>query len=319
MLTKLNSKDIQENVLLASYTTFRIGGPARYFIVVKNKEELVEAVKWAKDSSVPFFVLGGGSNTLAGDEGYQGLVIKVKSEELKMKIGNEELKIVCDAGALFGKIIMETKKLGYSGAEWGFGIPGTIGGAICGNAGRLGQAISQVVENVTVLDGNLNVKILANNECDFGYRESRFKKTGEIILSASLVFKKKEPAAIEAVLNEAKDVVKHSPSFPSAGCAFKNYVVVPDNDPLLAGHPELAGRVREGKLGVGYLIDQCGLKGKQIGGARIWEGHANYIVNVGGAKAADVLALIELVKTSVKEKYGIEPEEEVRYVGNFKD
>ncbi len=316
---------IEKNIKLANHTTFRIGGPARYFVVVKNSDELMEAVKYAKTNSLPFLVLGGGSNLLVADEGYDGLVIKCQManfppygwspEGRQCQEENDKLKIECEAGVLFGKVIMETSKQGYSGAEWGFGIPGTIGGAICGNAGRLGQAIAQVVASVTVLDENLNVKTLSKSECDFGYRESRFKKTKEIILSAVLVFDKKGPALIEKALNEAKAVVKHSPPFPSAGCIFKNYVVAPNDDRLLAGHPELKERVREGKLGVGQLIDQCGLKGRQIGGAKIWEGHANYMVNVGNAKAQDVLALIKLVKEAVKAKYGIELEEEVRCFG----
>ncbi|PIS13314.1 MAG: UDP-N-acetylenolpyruvoylglucosamine reductase [Candidatus Tagabacteria bacterium CG09_land_8_20_14_0_10_41_14] len=328
MLFFMNSEfaNLQENILLANHTTFRLGGPARYFVAVKNNEELVGAVKYAKANSWPFFILGGGSNLLVSDEGFNGLVIKMQSDGLSVVLRSEatkdqkegdKLKIDCDAGVPFGRVIMETLKSGYSGAEWGFGIPGTIGGAICGNAGRLGQAMAQVVESVTALDDNLEVKNLSKNECEFGYRESRFKKTKEIIILAVLVFEKKKSAMIEAVLNEAKAVVKHSPPYPSAGCVFKNYVASSNNDPLLVGHHELAERVREGKLGVGWLIDQCGLKGRQIGGAKIWEGHANYIVNVGGAKAQDVLALIKLVKEGVRAKYRIELEEEIRRVGNF--
>ncbi len=188
-----------------------------------------------------------------------------------------------------------------------------MGGAICGNAGRLGQDISQVVESVTILDNNLNERGMSSVDCGFAYRESRFKKTNEIILQATLVFEKKSPEAINLVLNEAKEVIKKSPPFPSAGCVFKNYIVK-ENDVLLKSHSELETRVRAGKIGVGYLIDQCGLKGRQIGGAKIWEGHANYIVNVGGAKAADVLALINLCKKEVKGKYEIELEEEIRYL-----
>ena len=334
--------NLQENVSLANHTTFRIGGPARYFVAIKNNDELVAAVKWAKANSLLFFILGGGSNLLISDDGFNSLVIKMQNVNFKMQndnvklrarkaqwatglywgnhvaLRNEKCKIECDTGVSLGKIILETAKNGYSGAEWGFGIPGTIGGAICGNAGRLGQAIAQVVESVTVLDENLNIKTLSKNECEFGYRKSRFKKTKEIILSTVLVFEKKEPAAIEAVLNEAKTIVKQAPPYPSAGCIFKNYNVKGESDELLKNHPELKERVREGKLGVGQLIDQCGLKGRQIGGAKIWEGHANYMVNVGGAKAQDVLALIVLVKKSVKAKFGIELEEEVRYLGVLK-
>ncbi|MBU2037271.1 UDP-N-acetylmuramate dehydrogenase [Patescibacteria group bacterium] len=321
--------NLQKNISLANHTTFRIGGPARYFMAVRNSEELMAAVKWAKDNSLSFFILGGGSNLLVSDDGFNGLVIKMQSDSLSVVLRStfaplsmnsttkdlEKMKIIVDAGVPFGRIIMETVKGGFSGAEWGFGIPGTIGGAICGNAGRLGQAIARVVANVTVLDENLKVKTLSKSECDFGYRESRFKKTKEIILSASLLFAKKEPVKIEAVLNEAKAVIKQSPPYPSAGCVFKNYNVKGGSDVLLKNYPKLAGRVRDNKLGVGQLIDQCGLRGRQIGGAKIWEGHANYMVNVGNAKAQDVLELIELVKKSVKEKWGIELEEEIRRVG----
>jgi len=313
--TKLDN--LQENVSLASHTTFRIGGAARYFVVVKNNEELIAAIEYAKNNSLPFFVLGGGSNLLVCDEGYEGLIIKCQMTNFQCQKEEDKLKVECGSGVALGKIIMETTKLGYSGAEWGFGIPGTIGGAICGNAGRLGQATAQVVESVTTLDENSKILTLSKGECEFGYRNSRFKKAKEIILSAELIFEKKDAAAIEAVLNEAKAVVKHSPPFPSAGCVFKNYNVKGETDELLKNHPELVERVRGGKLGVGFLIEQCGLKGRQIGGAKIWEGHANYAVNIGGAKAQDVLELITLVKEAVKDKYGIELEEEIRYVGNF--
>jgi len=307
--------NIKENIKLFEHTTFRIGGPARYFAAVKNNDELMKAVKWAKDNSTPFFILGGGSNLLVSDDGYNGLVVKMQNVNIKMQNDNVKCKIECDAGVPFGKIIMETVKNGFSGAEWGFGIPGTIGGAICGNAGRLGQDISQIVKEAIILDENLTIKKLTKEECDFGYRESRFKKTNEIILSTVLEFTKKDQVAIDEVLNEAKEVVKHSPPFPSAGCIFKNYRIRGEQDELLKNHPELAGRVRGGKLGVGFLIDQCGLRGRQIGEAKVWEGHANYIVNTGGAKAKDVLELMTLVKKLVKEKWGVELEEEIRHLG----
>lgn len=283
-------------------------------MVAQNQEDLLAAIKWAKENSLPYFILGGGSNLLVTDEGFEGLVIKFQSSNFKVQNFGDELKITCDAGVALGKVILETIKLGYSGVEWGFGIPGTVGGAICGNAGRLGQDISQVVEKVWVLGADLERRELSRGECEFNYRESRFKKTGEIILKAEMVFEKKEKAQIDELLNQAKNVIKKSPPFPSAGCVFKNYVVG-ESDFLLKKHPELKERTRGNKIGVGYLIEQCGLRGKQIGGAKIWEGHANYIVNTDDAKASDVMSLIELCKNSVKEKYGIELVEEIRRVG----
>ncbi|PIQ75091.1 MAG: UDP-N-acetylenolpyruvoylglucosamine reductase [Candidatus Portnoybacteria bacterium CG11_big_fil_rev_8_21_14_0_20_40_15] len=324
--------NIQENVILANYTTFRIGGPAKYFVEVNSVQEIKDAILWARRRSpgasyggqakqnpsaggLRYFILGGGSNLLVSDEGFKGLIIKMQNANIKMQSDNVKCKITAEAGAPFVKIILETTKAGYSGAEWGFGIPGTIGGAICGNAHRLGQSIAPIVESVEILDSSLENKILQNNECGFDYGKSRFKKTGEIILSANLIFKKQEQKIIDEVLEQAKAVIRRHPPFPSAGCAFKNYELKDKEDALLKNHPELKSRVRKGKIGVGFLIDQCGLKGKQIGGAKIWEGHANYIVNVGGAKASDIIELINLCKKSVKEKFGIKLEEEIRYLG----
>jgi len=318
--------EIKENINLANHTTFRIGGPAKFFVEVNSREELIEALKWAKEKSLPYFILGGGSNLLVSDKGFDGLVIKMQNVNIKMQNGpryaegfgeasNAGCKIIADAGASLIKIILETTKMGFSGAEWGFGIPGTIGGAICGNAHRLGQSFSQVVDSVEILDTEFNSKILCREKCNFAYGESRFKKTGEIILSASLLFGKKDQANIDDVLEQAKCIVRAQAPFPSAGCVFKNYETKGVGDSLLQGHPELKERLREGKLGVGYLIDQCGLKGKQIGGAKIWEGHANFIINVGGAKATDVLSLIGICKKSVAEKYNIEMDEEIRCIG----
>ncbi len=305
----------KENISLANHTTFRIGGTARYFVEVNSVQEIKDAIFWAKENSMPYFILGGGSNLLASENGFEGLIIKVKSLKFSIQSQNQELKIITDAGVPLIKIILETVKCGYSGAEWGFGIPGTIGGAICGNAGRLGQDISQVVESVTILDEDLKEKKLSYKDCGFFYRESIFKKNKWIILGATLVFLKKEQNQIEEILNQAKKVMREHPPFPSAGCAFKNYELKDKEDALLKNHPELKSRVRKGKIGVGFLIDQCGLKGKQINGAKIWEGHANYIINLGNAKAPDVVTLINICKKEVKEKFGIELEEEIRYLG----
>ncbi|OGZ33310.1 MAG: UDP-N-acetylenolpyruvoylglucosamine reductase [Candidatus Portnoybacteria bacterium RBG_13_41_18] len=306
--------EIKENILLANHTTFRIGGPARYFVEALNVDEIKEAVSWARKNNVPYFILGGGSNLLVSDEGFNGLVIKVKSEKLKVKSEGENLKVEVEAGVPLIKIIMETVKNNYSGAEWGFGIPGTIGGAICGNAHRLGRSISEVVESVEVFDENLEAKILSKEECEFGYGQSRFKKTGEIILSANLIFKKEEQKIIDDVLNQGKKIMLAHPPFPSAGCVFANCLSSEIKN-LLKEHPELEKRIRGGKFGVGYMIDQSALKGCQVGGAEVWGHHANYIINKANAKAKDVIGLINLVKETVRKKYNFELKEEIRFLG----
>lgn len=303
--------ELQQNISLANHTTFRIGGAAKYFTVVKNKEEFIKVLRMAKEKEIKFFIMGGGSNLLISDDGYDGLVIKVKGSGIKTIDDKEHRIMEVEAGIPLAKIISETIKDNYSGIEWGFGIPGTIGGAIFGNAGRLGQDISGAVRRVNFLDINLDEKEIGLEECEFAYRESRFKKTKEIIVGAEMIFMKNNKDIINKTLSEAKEVVVKSPKFPSAGCIFKNYCLGNHGNHLLKNHPELSERVRKGKIGIGYLIDQCGLKGKTIGGAKIWEGHANYIINIGKAKSSDVDGLISLCRENVKEKFGIELEEEI--------
>ena len=311
----MNLENLRENIILADHTTFRIGGPARYFFEAKTKEDIIEAIKWAGENNLPYFILGGGSNLLVNDEGFKGLVIRNKFSKINIEEAGEVLKIKASAGVLLGIIVAETVKRGFSGVEWAFGIPGTIGGAIWGNAHRAGRNMKPVVENVFVLNSELEEKKIGRDELEFDYGRSRFQKTGEIIISVDLVFKKETKEIIGDVLSQAKEISRGHAPYPSAGCVFRNYKLRDENDDILRRHPELESRVREGKIGVGYLIDQCGLKGKQIGGAKVWEGHANYIVNVGGAKASDISELIEFCKKTVKEKYGVELEEEIRYLG----
>jgi len=351
--------NIKENIKLSDHTTFRIGGPAKYFLAVKNKEELIETISWAKTNSTPFFILGGGSNILFADKGYEGLIIKMESE--KLIFGPEEdFEINCGAGVPLAEIVFETTSRGWGGLEWALGIPGTLGGAVCGNAGRLGQDLAQAVLSVRILDAGLEEKEILSGDCQFSYRDSRFKHNQEIILGAKLKFTKQNKSKAEELLREAQKIIEKMPNFPSAGSVFKNCIVdasilpagtapswpatpalrlAPDSyplssmadtnqgssrrpslaasagDSLLIRHPELKDHVRGGKLPAGFLIQQCGLAGRQIGGAQVWSSHGNFILNVDRAKASDVLELIELCKKSVEEKFGVQLEEEIRKVG----
>jgi len=254
---------LQKNVSLKKYTTFKIGGPAKYFFVAKNKSDLLKAVQEAKKRRLPVFVLGGGSNVLFPDKGYRGLVIKFQNLKLSQLVN--------------------------SGLEWAAGIPGTVTGAIWGNAGAFGKSMKDVVKKVEVFDvKNEKIKILNNKDCRFGYRDSIFKKNHDlIILSAEIKQKKSDPQEIKKCLAHRR---KTQPlSFPSAGSVFKN----PPG------------------FSAGELVEKCGLKGKKIGGAQISDIHSNFIVNLGGAKAQDVLSLIKLVKKTVNKKFKIKLEEEI--------
>jgi len=302
--------NLQKDVLLSNHTTYRIGGAAKYFLAVENKEELIEAVTWAKDNSVFFFILGGGSNILFADQGYDGLIIKMENETIVFG-SDEDLTVNCGAGASLAEVLFEATSRGWGGLEWALGIPGTLGGAVCGNAGRLGQDLAQIVVSVQILDANLKEKEILTSNCQFSYRDSRFKHNQEIILGATLKFIKQDKNKVEELLREAQKVIDKMPNFPSAGSVFKNYLVT-ENDELIKNHPEVQEKIRGGKLATGFLIQQCGLTGRRIGGAQIWSEHGNFILNIDKAKASDVLQLIELCKKSVMEKFSVKLEEEIR-------
>lgn len=286
---------IQKNVPLKNYTTFRIGGPARYFCVVVNREELIEAVIFAKKEKLPFFILGGGSNLLVSDKGYKGLVIKIQNINCEIK----NTKVTAGAGVSLSKLLNVTANLGLSGLEWSAGIPSaTIGGAIRGNAGAFGSGIKDIVYKVEVFDvSDSGFKIYGLRDCGFGYRESIFKKSHNLIIwSCELKFKRKDK---EKMKENIKEILgyreERHPKFPSAGSIFKNLKDV---------------RARD-------LIEKAGLKGKKIGKAKISEQHANFIINTGNATAKDVLVLVNLAKKEVKNKFGIKIEEEIQLLGKF--
>ena len=288
--------EIKQNEPLSKHTTFAIGGPAKYFSVAKTKEDVLEAIDFAKGKNLPFFLLGSGSNLLVRDRGYEGLIIKMQIGGLK----TEEEKVTLGAGILLSQAMNESANKGLSGLEWAVGIPGTIGGAVNGNAGAYGRAVAESVENVIVLveeNGQWKEKKYLNKDCCFEYRKSKFKNLAnrEIILSVGLKLQKSD---VEKVRGEIRATVLQRkgkvPPQPSAGCVFKN---IKKDGQLIAA--------------VGKLVDECGLKGTRFGNAEIPALHGNYVVNMGNAKADDVIKLINLCKHKVKEKFNFELEEEI--------
>jgi len=284
---------IKRNVSLARYTTFKIGGPAKYFFVAKTKEDLISAIKVAKEFNLPFFILGGGSNLLVADKGYKGLVINFQFSIFNF----QKTKIVAGAGLPLGKLVNAAMEKGLTGLEWAIGIPGTVGGAIRGNAGAFENSMADIVKTVEVLNSkNLKTKIFKNKDCQFGYRESIFKKDKNLIIfSAILQLKKGNKKKIKNEIKKNLEQRKKTQSlnFPSAGSIFKN----PKN------------------FYAGDLIERCGLKEKRIGNARISEKHANFIINLGQGKAKDVKKLIKIIKQKIKKKFGVKLEEEIQLLG----
>ena len=284
--------EFQKNVLLKNYTTFRIGGRARYFFAAGTKEKIIWAIKRAKEKKLPFFILGGGSNLLVSDEGFKGLIIKIQNT--KYQILNT--KIIAEAGTPLGQLVNIAAISGLSGLEWAVAIPGTIGGAVFGNAGIPEGLMKDIVRKVEVLDvKDLSFRTYNSKECKFNYRSSIFKKKKNlVIISTELQLKNgdknKIKEKIKKYLNRKKE--KQPLNCPSAGSVFMN--------------PE--------GFFAGKLIERAGLKGEKIGGAEISEKHANFIVNSGKASSQDVIKLINLIKKQVKKKFKVVLKEEIQFL-----
>ncbi len=298
-------KIFQRGVLLKNHTTFKIGGPAEYFFIAKTKEDLIFALKKARELKLPIFILGGGSNVLFSDKGFSGLVIKISN--FKSQISNSN-KVYAGAGLSLAKLARITADAGLSGFEWSAGIPGaTVGGAVFGHAQAFGEKISDWLESVEALDiknflpagRQVKIKKFSKNQCQFSLKNSIFKKNKDlIILSVVFALRKRDKKEIKEKLKGFLEYRKknHPMDFPSAGSVFIN--------------PEIPA---------GQLIEKSGLKGKKIGKAQISEQHANFIVNLGNAKAEDVLKLINLAKQKVKKMFGIDLETEIQLIGFDKE
>ncbi|MCD6233080.1 UDP-N-acetylmuramate dehydrogenase [bacterium] len=313
-------KKFKRNISLKNFTTFKIGGRAKYFFEAKTKGDLIRAISWAKEKKLPFFIFGGGSNLLVSDEGFEGLVIKMKNEKCKIKNENSKCKIFCESGVKLDSLVKLATENNLSGIEWAAGIPGTVGGAIYGNAGAFGCSMGSIVHTVEALDvskGKVKEKIFCNKECRFHYKDSVFKRNKNLIIfSCVLSLYRSEKNKIRQRIREYLTYrQKNQPlDFPSAGSVFKNVELTKVNEKAIKEFPQSKSFILQGKVPAGFLIERCSLKGKKIGGAQISKKHANFIVNVDGACARDVLKLIDLAKKKVKAKFGLVLREEIQYL-----
>ncbi|MCX7837935.1 MAG: UDP-N-acetylmuramate dehydrogenase [Anaerolineae bacterium] len=285
------------NEPLAPHTTFRIGGPADFFITVQTVDELVAIVQRARQAQIPLFVLGNGSNILVSDRGFRGLVIENRCAQFAFtEIDATRARLAVESGAMLPGLANRLARQGWSGLEWAIGVPGTIGGAIVGNAGAHGACIADNVMRVTILDARGAMRELHKTELAFAYRTSRFKHVrDEIVLRAELELRRDDPSACIARMQQYTEHRRRTqPTEPSVGSMFKN----PPGD--------AAGR----------LIDAVGLKGTRVGGVEVSSVHANFFVNRGGATASDVLRLVEIVRERVRAQFGVELELEIELVGD---
>ena len=306
---------------LKHHTTFRLGGPAEYFIRASNEDVLKKAVNFAIENELKYYVIGGGSNLIVNDKGVGGLVIKMTGS--KMDFGSGSVSVW--AGTPLADLVSKVSASSWTGLEWAAGIPGTVGGAIYGNAGAYGSAFSDSVKSVTVFI-NGGFEIWDKEKAGFFYRDSAFKKDSRrpIILKATLDFKMGTfQNVIDAKIADIRAKRKERlPSEPSAGCVFKNVKIVGAdfwNAALRKIMETEQGKeyLKRGVIPAGYLIESAGLKGQNSGGIYVSEKHANFLVREinGSASSENFLDLIGRIKSRIKDTYLLTLEEEVQYLG----
>ncbi|MCD6362980.1 MAG: UDP-N-acetylmuramate dehydrogenase [Synergistetes bacterium] len=290
LLSKIKGTVLREEPL-SNHTSIGIGGPADYLIIPEDVDDVRRVISFSAEEGLKLLFLGQGSNVLIGDDGFRGIVLKFA------EVGNFQCvrllngcKLEAQVGTSLKRLINLSQEKGLSGLEFAIGIPGSLGGAIWTNAGANSHAIGDLVERIFVVKEDGEVSELNGNDVKFSYRYSTFQQRKWFIWKAVLKLQPSTPANIAKKIRAFWERRRKQPfAYPSAGCIFKN----PPGD--------FAGR----------LIEKAGCKGLVIGGAKVSESHANFIINIGGAKASDVLQLMELIKNRVREKFGIELEPEI--------
>lgn len=300
---------IEENIPLRDYSTFQVGGPARYFAKVGSREQLIEALELAKNKHWPLFILAGGSNVIFPDAGFPGLVILIE-------IGGVQVSgqsITAGAAVTMSELVDISITHGLAGMEWAGGLPGTFGGAIRGNAGAFRGETKDSITSVTSIDHHSGqLKTRTNEECHFGYRDSIFKRAHEVIVEATLQLKLGDQTALREVADKriAFRKERHPMEYPNVGSIFKNTPIDRVPEQWLEHFRDFIKVDPFEIVPSGKVIEDAGLKGYQIGDAQVSEKHANYIVNLGHATAADIVALIRHVQATVRARFGIELETE---------
>ena len=289
----------QEKVLteepMKKHTTFRVGGPADFFVMPSSEEEVKAAAAICDEEKVPYYIVGNGSNLLISDKGYRGVIIQLYKEMSQIRV--EGHVIYAQAGASLAKIANAALESSLTGFEFAAGIPGTIGGACVMNAGAYGGEMKDVLLEVWVMTPDGEIMVLPKEKLELGYRTSVIAKEGYIVLEAAIELKPGEQEAIRAYMDELREkrISKQPLEYPSAGSTFKR---------------------PEGYF-AGKLIQDAGLRGFRVGGAQVSEKHCGFVINAQDATAADILSLMEQVSGKVQEQFGVVLEPEVKRLGEF--
>ena len=293
---------VDRNAPLAPHTTFKVGGPADWLIAVNTGDAVEQAVAIARDADLPLTVLGGGSNVLVSDAGIRGIVVRVHGGDVRALTPS---LVRADAGVTINGLVRWTVNHGLAGVEAWAGTPGTVGGAIFGNAHFRGRLVGELIASVRLVTTDGFVEDVPREHMEFAYDYSRLHRTREVVVSADFHVSAGDPASLRAIARESLAFRKRTQPLesPSAGCIFQN--PDPARDQVPAGIPPSAGA----------LVDRAGLKGAREGGARVSTTHANFIVNDGGATARDIRALIDRCKTEVQARFGVALREEIVFMG----
>lgn len=292
----LGEENVFQKEPMKNHTTFRVGGPADWFVTPGEEEEVRELVHVLRTEKIPYYVMGNGSNLLVGDRGYRGVIIQIYKKMDQIRAVDDRT-IYAQAGALLSRIAAEALNQKLTGLEFASGIPGTLGGAVMMNAGAYGGEMKQVLKSALALTAEGEFRVLPVEQMELGYRTSVFSKNGEIVLSAEIGLEPGKPEEIRAYMDDLKErrVTKQPLEYPSAGSTFKR---------------------PEGYF-AGKLIQDAGLRGFQVGGAQVSEKHCGFVINKGGATAAEVLSLINQVSERVENQFGVRLEPEVKRIGEF--
>ncbi|MCF2668429.1 UDP-N-acetylmuramate dehydrogenase [Faecalicatena contorta] len=295
LLKIMSEEQVKTEEPMKNHTTFRVGGPAEFFVMPRTAEEVKKVIDLCRRESFPYYIIGNGSNLLVSDQGYRGVVLQIYKEMSYIEI--EENVVVAQAGALLSAIANKALENGLTGFEFAAGIPGTLGGACVMNAGAYGGEMKDVLEEVTVLTEEGEVLIIPKENLELGYRTSIIARKGYIVLEARIQLREGEKEAIKSLMEELKDkrVSKQPLEYPSAGSTFKR---------------------PEGYF-AGKLIQDAGLRGFSVGGAQVSEKHCGFVINRENATAADVAELMRQVSARVEEEFGVKLEPEVKRLGEF--
>src|SRR5579872_2943738 len=310
-LADLPNVAISPGALLSRYTRFGIGGPADVYVEARDEHSFIRALDVAKSSGAAYTVIGEGTNLIVSDAGFAGIVLRYTGRG----IGTDGARVSAQAGAGLQALVDHCISCGLRGLETMTGIPGSVGAAVYGNAGAYGHSINERVRAVRFFDGTA-IRALSNQECEFRYRESVFKRRKEwIVFSIELDLDAADSAGLRAAADEIFRIrlAKYPADMKCAGSIFKNLLLAELPEPARRQVPERV--IREGKVPSAYFLEQVGAKGIENGGIRVADYHANLIYNLGSGTARELCEIVSCLKSRVRERFGLELEEEVQYIG----